>query len=352
MLTFRLTLLLCLPALIGVACSPASAELGIGDRAPSLSVLEWVKGAPVDLSRDAKKRIHVVEFWAVWCPPCKMSVPLLTDLQKKFKKDVVIIGVTEADAGRNTPSAIRGFVKERGDAMGYTVAIDTGKTTESYMVASGAMGIPHAFIIDKEGKIVWQGSPLEPELEGVLTRMVSGTYDVEAAKVEQEVNQRLDQLNMFAQLGQWRNVWDGLTEVMKLDPANGFALEALRDIAIQELDDTEAFRKWVDAHLKTNKNNGRAMRVLAATLWGTGDLSNRYPDLALQAAKAAYDQGRQREASSIAIYARALYEIGDLDRAIALQQDAVAVAGESERDEIRGALEYYRQCKALQATIR
>lgn len=352
MVRFRLAGLIVLPMMVAAACSPASADLKIGDKAPGLSIMEWVKGASVDLKRDAKKKIHVVEFWAVWCPPCKMSVPVLTELQKKFKKDLVIIGVTEPDAGRNTPSAVRRFVKERGDEMGYTVALDTGKTTEAYMVASGAVGIPQAYVVDREGHIVWMGSPLEAALGDVIERLVAGTFDVATAKVEQEVNQRLDQLNMLAQMGQWRNVWDGLRDVLKIDPANDFAMEALRDIATQELEDAEAFKSWVNEHLKANRSHAGAMRTLAHTLWGTDDPRNRFPDLALQAARAAYDAGKQREATSIAIYARALYHIGDIDQAIALQQDAVAVAIDSQRDEIRGTLDYYRQCKALQATVK
>lgn len=162
MVRFRIEVMVALLMVVGVACSPASADLKIGDKAPALSIMEWVKGAPVDLARDAKKKIHVIEFWAVWCPPCKMSVPLLTEMQKKHSKDLTIIGVTEPDAGRNTPSAVKRFVQERGDEMDYTVALDTGKTAVNYMEASGAVGIPQAYVVDREGIIVWMGSPLEP----------------------------------------------------------------------------------------------------------------------------------------------------------------------------------------------
>src|ERR1700741_4063791 len=65
------------------------AGVNVGDAAPSLKIKEWVRGTPVDLAKDAAKKLHLVEFWATWCPPCKASVPLLTDLQKKFQKDLV-----------------------------------------------------------------------------------------------------------------------------------------------------------------------------------------------------------------------------------------------------------------------
>ncbi len=325
----------------------AKAELNIGSDAPPLHVSEWVKGAPVDFAKDASKRIHVLEFWAVWCPPCKMSVPLLTDMQKKFGKDVTIIGITEPDMGQNSPSSIRRFVKEKGSGMGYTVAIDSGRTTQSYMVAAGAMGIPHAFVIDKKGKIAWQGSPLDPALGDVLSELVAGTYDVESAKVAAQVDSRIEQIGMLAQMGQWRGVWDGLVDVLKIDPANAFALSALRDIAVEELDDTAGFRGWVTLHLEANRNNAKAMQILADTLWSAPDLRTRFPDLALDAAKAAYEAPGKRNASAVATYARAMYHLGALDRAIALQQDAIALVGDQDREAIRTTLDYYRTCKKL-----
>ena len=329
----------------------AKAELNIGSDAPPLHVSEWVKGTPVDLAKDASKRIHVLEFWAVWCPPCKMSVPLLTDMQKKFGKDVTIIGITEPDMGQNSPSAVRRFVKERGSQMDYTVAIDSGRTTQSYMVAAGAMGIPHAFVIDKKGKIAWQGSPLDPELDSVLTQLVAGTYDVEAAKVAAQVQSRIEQIGMLAQMGQWRGVWDGLVDVLKIDPANEFALSALRDIAVEELNDAAGFRGWATLHLEAHRKNRKAMQNLANTLWSAPDLRTRFPDLALNAAKAAYEAPGKRNAGTVATYARAMYHLGALDRAITLQQDAVALVGDDERDAIRDTLNYYRTCKRLLGTL-
>jgi len=65
----------------------------LGDKAAPLSVKEWIEGGPAD-ALDGK-HIYVVEFWAAWYPPCRTSIPHLTELQKKFKdKGVVFIGVS------------------------------------------------------------------------------------------------------------------------------------------------------------------------------------------------------------------------------------------------------------------
>ena len=123
-----------------------------GDPAGKLDVAHWVKGKSVDIS----KGVHVVEFWATWCPPCRTSIPHLTETQAKFKdRGVNIIGVTNESLDEVEP-----FVKKMGDKMDYTVAIDNGRTTSNeFMGRYGVNGIPHAFIV-KDGKVVWHDHPM------------------------------------------------------------------------------------------------------------------------------------------------------------------------------------------------
>ncbi len=325
---------------------------GVGDKAPPLMIKEWARGDAVDIQADSEKKVHIVEFWATWCPPCKASIPLLTSFQHKYDKDLVVIGVTDPDDRGNTPSAIRRFVKKQGTAMDYHVAIDNNAATKNaYMVAAGAIGIPHAFLIGHDGKLVWQGSPLDPTLEDIIPKVIDGTYDVSSAKVEAEVMRRLQALSYPIQLEQWGTVWDGLVEILKIDPANDVALDALVNIYSKELRNTKTFRGWVKADIDANHDNIAAMENLAYILLSIEDISTRVPDLAHRAAKAAYDGSKHRRAGSIAVYANAMYQIGNLDKAIALQKEAVAIASDSNRREIARALDYYELCKTLSDSV-
>jgi thiol-disulfide isomerase/thioredoxin len=333
------------------ACSPASADLQVGDIAPELTIDEWVQGSKVDLAKDVARKFHMIEFWAVWCPPCKASVPLLTKYQQKYADDLVIVGVTDPDTGSNSPREIRRFVKQQGPNMSYTVAMDRkGKTSAAYLPMSGVVGIPHAFIIGKDRKVLWEGSPLDPALESIIPRAIAGEYSVETARLEQKIAKMMSELDFMAQMGEWDKVWDGLIEILNLDPQNGDAMGALVITTVETNRDGK-FRDWARSHIDKHKKNAPAMRRLADTLTSIADFQHRFPDLALEAARAAHGSSKKPDAGALAVYARALYQVGALDRAIALQQDAVSVATNDEREFLRGTLEYYRNCKKLQGTV-
>lgn len=158
----------------GPALNGVSAELG--DPAAGLQVSEWVKGKHVDLAALKGKQIAVVEFWATWCPPCRASIPHITKLQKKYK-DVVFVGISSEKS-----DTVKKFVESMAENMDYAVGVDNeGKTSESYMGAYSVDGIPHAFVVDLKGRVVWHGHPMN-DLDKVLDEVLAGKFDVAVSK--------------------------------------------------------------------------------------------------------------------------------------------------------------------------
>jgi thiol-disulfide isomerase/thioredoxin len=95
----------------------------VGGPAASLAPLKYVQGDPFEIGRG---KVTVVEFWATWCPPCKVAIPHLNKLYvNKYKaKGVQLVGVTKEDEGTVKP-----FIAERKGQFTYPVAIDgTGAT--------------------------------------------------------------------------------------------------------------------------------------------------------------------------------------------------------------------------------
>jgi len=179
----RLTRILAITSLLVAASLSMAQGLNIGDKAPDLNVTTWVKGTPQKLG-DGK--ITVVEFWATWCGPCKMSIPHLTELAHKYKDKVSFVGVSIWESKpEDYTKAVPDFVKEYGDKMDYNVATEgpAGFMAKNWMAASGQDGIPSAFLIDGEGKVAWIGHPMAG-LDTAIDKLLAGTLDTEKARKE------------------------------------------------------------------------------------------------------------------------------------------------------------------------
>ncbi|RMD81890.1 MAG: TlpA family protein disulfide reductase [Lentisphaerae bacterium] len=158
--------------------------LAIGDKAPKLSVKKWYnKKASEKVRFGDGKHVYIVEFWATWCPPCRKSIPHLNQLWQKYSsKGLVVIGISKEDAAKVGP-----FVKKM--QMKYWVGVDdNGKTNSVYM--EGIDGIPHAFLIGKDGKILWAGHPLNPKFEQVIEEVLAGKFDLKKSQEMEAKNQR------------------------------------------------------------------------------------------------------------------------------------------------------------------
>ncbi len=114
-------------------------------KAPEFS-LRSVSGKEVKLS-DYKGKVVIVDFWATWCPPCRKGIPDLIDLQKKYKDNLVIIGISVD--GTNTINDVKPFVKDQG--INYPIVFTSEKVINDF---GGIEAIPTSFIIDKDGNIV------------------------------------------------------------------------------------------------------------------------------------------------------------------------------------------------------
>mmetsp|Transcript_8009 Transcript_8009/g.21335 ORF Transcript_8009/g.21335 Transcript_8009/m.21335 type:complete len:206 (-) Transcript_8009:486-1103(-) len=148
--------------------------------------LTFLKGKPVALANG--QGVQVIEFWAHWCGPCVQMTPHLTALQKRYPQ-ATIIGIT---TDRDVQKAQR-FVESRGDAMGYTVAVDTQGATDELTQRANLAGIPHAFVVEADSStIVYSGHPAKPKFEQKLKEAVEKAQKPQVAIPP--VSQSVDEL--------------------------------------------------------------------------------------------------------------------------------------------------------------
>ena len=168
----------------------------VGDPAAPLSVKAWIRGQPVQIKPGTN--IYVVEFWAALSSASKDSIPKLNELQKKFKdKGVVVLGI-----GDDPVDKLRQFVELYTHTnIEYTVAADDlRKTAQGYMVAYGQNGIPHAFIVGQDAKVLWHGHPLYG-LEEALDQITAGKYDLGVAIKAEAQRAELDKYKLLSRQG-------------------------------------------------------------------------------------------------------------------------------------------------------
>lgn len=327
-------------ALILCHASGASAQtLGIGDPAPKLEVKEFVKGKP--FSKFEKGRTYVVEFWATWCGPCRTSIPHLTALQKKHK-EVTFLGVSVFE---NDQKAVKPFVKEMGDKMGYSVAMDDvpagagrgeGKMAKSWMQAAGQDGIPAAFIINGEGRIAWIGHPMS--MDKPLEQIVAGKWDIEAAiaanREEQAQRRKMAELRgkltKAQQSGDPKKMLEVIDEAITDDPKMESMLGLQRlFLLVRQIGDKEKALQYGEHLLsKPLKDNPQALNGLA---WMLVDpdapkLDPAFAGLAVRAAERADELTGGKDAAVADTLAKAYFDNGSPAKALETQERAIQLA--------------------------
>lgn len=157
-----------LAPLVGVLLLLFAAGCQGGKTAPDF-VAQDLQGQAVRLSAQRGKVVFL-NFWTTWCPPCRMEMPAMEALSKKFAADdFVMLAISEDDGGAPV-------VKKFAEEMKLTFPIlvsPTGEIGRSF----GVFGYPETFLIDREGKQVarfigprdWKDPQFEQDLRTLVT---------------------------------------------------------------------------------------------------------------------------------------------------------------------------------------
>jgi len=134
----------------------------VGQKAPKITIEQWVTENPPDLRMLANK-VYVLEFWATWCHACVQEIPNLIKLNKKYRDSGMEFISLSQD---RSADMLRKFVCDKG--MNYHVAIDKG-TTDWY----GIRAYPTVVVVNHRGKVAWEGYPWSSEFEQALAKALA-----------------------------------------------------------------------------------------------------------------------------------------------------------------------------------
>jgi cytochrome c biogenesis protein CcmG/thiol:disulfide interchange protein DsbE len=126
-----------------VVGSNSFAKVAQGDAFPGFT-LKTIDGKSFD-SKSLKGKVAVVDFWAHWCEPCKISFPFLKSLAKKYNGKVVVVAVNVDDNVKDAKE----FLKEN-PLPGAKVVSDADKALVGKV---GVAVMPTSFVLEKSGKV-------------------------------------------------------------------------------------------------------------------------------------------------------------------------------------------------------
>lgn len=134
-----------------------------GDRIPTATLkdLNGNKVSSATFSNNGKPII--ISFWATWCKPCKKELDAVAENYDDWQKEtgVKLIAISIDDA-RSSGKVVTD-VKAKG--WEYEVYIDEN---QDFKRAMNVMNVPHTFLVNGKGEIVWSHNSYSEGDEAIL----------------------------------------------------------------------------------------------------------------------------------------------------------------------------------------
>lgn len=120
----------------------AARGVEVNQLAPDM-VLQNLDGQLVRLE-DLRGRVVVLNFWATWCGPCRVEMPIFQDYHVRYSPELAILGVDFQES----KEVVQEFIDQYG--LTYEILLDPkGEASSLYQVTM----LPNTFIIDGQGSI-------------------------------------------------------------------------------------------------------------------------------------------------------------------------------------------------------
>lgn len=134
-------------AAIGVLLARGLPSAGLRSEAEAVApevVLSTLDGRTLRLS-EQRGTLVLLNFWATWCAPCRLEMPLLEDRARRDAGRLQVWGVNAAES----PPQVQAFVQDL--ALTFPILLDVaGEAQARYRVR----GYPTTVLVGREGQLL------------------------------------------------------------------------------------------------------------------------------------------------------------------------------------------------------
>jgi cytochrome c biogenesis protein CcmG, thiol:disulfide interchange protein DsbE len=129
--------------------------------------LKDLKGKTYNTANLGLKGPVVISFWATWCAPCKKELNAIHDLYEEWQAETGVTLVAVSIDDEKTKSQVPVYVN--GKAWEFIVLSDPNG---DFKRAMGVNNVPHTFLIDEDGNIVYSHNNYAPGDEEKLYKEI------------------------------------------------------------------------------------------------------------------------------------------------------------------------------------
>jgi peroxiredoxin len=141
-----------------------------GSAAPEFRATNIATDSVVTLA-SYRGKVVLLNVWATWCPPCRIEMPSMERLHRRFAGTDLRVVAVSVDVGDD--QVVKDYIREQG----YTFDVLHDPSTEIQRIYQ-TTGVPESFVIDRDGVIVkkeigarhWDG----PTTETLIRRLLDG----------------------------------------------------------------------------------------------------------------------------------------------------------------------------------
>lgn len=123
----------------------------IGERCPSYA-LELVDGSGKISVRDLRGKIVIINFWGVWCGPCKQELPDFDSVASEYEGEVVVLTVHTVSDKAQAPEYIKTNFPNSKMLFAYDESL-TSTIDMYFYLLGGKSAYPRTLILDEKGVI-------------------------------------------------------------------------------------------------------------------------------------------------------------------------------------------------------